>query len=540
LLLTALAIGIRAFNNLALDPFGDEVTWLRWAVDFYDPQQPITLWTTLREEGRPPLFYWLTLLLLPMDSNAFLGGRMAAAIASGAAAGVLYVAGRQLFSRTVGLVAAMLWALLPFGVLFGRLASSDDSLLALSFGLVMITAVPAARRPSVLTGILCGLCVAMAIFSKTLGVLALLIPACAMITLTTRQLIKRLPLSTLGIALGMLIGLAPLAPWAPSLLKTANFYADTQVQQESGSGPKRDTAYRLEKNFNDTREYLSAYVGAPVLLLAAGLAALMGLRKRRELIFLSLLLIVSILPVLVLTVVLYSRYLLGFALPVYLLGAAGFVYLGQLIVSHASRIPWVVTRKSFTGAAITGGVATLLWPQLALSWSLLTDPGAAVLPTTDRWRYFEHRWSLNGLSEHAAVLKAAASNGPIAVVQPRGWEEWRFTLPYNALRFELRNTPNIAFRTVMPARSTQPATREQPTSRRTFYLISNEPDLGGAVSGGRAFAVPRAVNRNLPSVSVASKTVRPGTGYSLTLYRASPGSHAFNPLDIAPSAEDGE
>ena len=199
LLLAALAIAIRAFNNLALDPFGDEVTWLRWAIDFFDPQQPITLWTTLREEGRPPLFYWLTLLLLPVDSNAFVGGRMAAAVASGATAGVLYVAGRQLFSRPVGLVAATLWALLPFGVLFGRLASSDDSLLALSFGLVMITAVRAARRPSVITGMLCGLCVAMAIFSKTLGVLAVLIPACAMITLTTRQLVPRLPRSTLGV-----------------------------------------------------------------------------------------------------------------------------------------------------------------------------------------------------------------------------------------------------------------------------------------------------------------------------------------------------
>src|SRR5688500_19073729 len=57
--LVALAMCVRVFNLLALEPFGDEVTWLRWALDKFDPRQPATFWTPLEDEGRPPLFFWL-------------------------------------------------------------------------------------------------------------------------------------------------------------------------------------------------------------------------------------------------------------------------------------------------------------------------------------------------------------------------------------------------------------------------------------------------------------------------------------------------
>src|SRR4051812_32171871 len=150
--LIALSLSVRLFNILALDPFGDEVTWLRWANDQFNLSQPATLWTPLEDEGRPPLFFWLILVTLPVDPNAFVGGRVAAALASGATAGMVYALGAQLASRSVGVVAALLWAVLPFGVIFGRLASSDDALLALCLALVMWAAIRAVREPSYRSG----------------------------------------------------------------------------------------------------------------------------------------------------------------------------------------------------------------------------------------------------------------------------------------------------------------------------------------------------------------------------------------------------
>src|SRR5215212_8506794 len=208
--LITLALAIRVFNLLALDPFGDEVTWLRWAVVQFDPHQPATLWTPLDDEGRPPLFFWLLVLTTSIDPNAFVGGRLAAAISSGATAGVIYAIGSRLWSRRVGALAGLLWAVLPFGVIFGRLASSDDALLALCLGLVTLASIRLARHPSFLSGLLCGVAIALAIFTKTLGVLALGAPVCAALTLApgiTRTAAFR---SAAGAGLALLLCLAPL------------------------------------------------------------------------------------------------------------------------------------------------------------------------------------------------------------------------------------------------------------------------------------------------------------------------------------------
>ena len=80
------------------------------------------------------------------------------------------------------------------------------------------------------------------------------------------------------------------------------------------------------------------------------------------------------------------------------------------------------------------------------------EPSRAVLPGEDHWRYFQHRWSLFGLSQHIDFLKQEAGRGRIRLVMPRESAEYRFELPYDALRFYFRATPSITFDDIPPMR----------------------------------------------------------------------------------------
>jgi 4-amino-4-deoxy-L-arabinose transferase-like glycosyltransferase len=524
--LVTLALSIRIFNLLALDPFGDEVTWLRWTLDYFDPREPSSYWTPLDDEGRPPLFFWLLALTTTLDPNAFVGGRLAAALTSGATAGVLYVIGTRLFSRGVGLLAGLLWAVLPFGVLFGRLASSDDALLTLCMGLVIWASINLARRPSFASGAMCGGALALAVLSKTLGLLALAVPLCALLTLSIRPSRDKLIQSALGAFLALSVGVSPLLPWASSVLEKADGHADLEMEQRAGGGPKHDTAYRIEQNLEDTAAYYLTYLGAPLLALATGALAVGAARRERSVWFLGLALAVGVTPIVVLTTTLYSRYLLAFSLPMYVLAGLSMCRAWSLFSRGLARLQlgsW--PRAAVSGAAVCLALA-VFGPRLALTAAIITDPSRAQLPADDRWRYFDHRWALVGLDEHVAYLTEASKRGPITVVQPRDAPEYRFELPYDALRFYLRGAANIAFDDIPPIRG-ETSDRVFQTiarSQRPTYLILNDMDPDAEQSRTSPPDTYERVQRSIPTAVVAHKSARRHDGYTLTLYRTDAGA----------------
>ena len=176
-----------------------------------------------------------------------------------------------------------------------------------------------------------------------------------------------------GAIVALLICLSPLVPWAPKVLKTATFYADVEVQQQDGAGLKRDTAYRWSSNVADTKEYALSYIGAPTLILATGTMLVGAVRRERSASFMALILVTGVLPVLLMTSIL-SRYLLGFSLPIYVLAAAAIGLLWQTLQSQLSRL-WVRPAMRIATQGIIGAVMiAVLWPQLALTQTMLTDP----------------------------------------------------------------------------------------------------------------------------------------------------------------------
>ena len=218
--LVVLAAIPRTVNLLGLDPFIDEVAWVDWAVRQFEWSAPRSWLIPLLTDGRPPLFVWLTAPIAIFVDNGFLAGRLASALAGAASAVTLYLLGRELATRTTGLVAGVLWALSPYSVFFSRVAA-DDMLLTLMAILAVWASVRLARRPTVAAGAWCGAALALAVFAKTTGVLLAIAPILALVMLGQRAAWRmyRRPLGAafvagLVLSAPLLLGIGPLVAQA--------------------------------------------------------------------------------------------------------------------------------------------------------------------------------------------------------------------------------------------------------------------------------------------------------------------------------------
>lgn len=518
-----LALALRVTNLLAFDPFGDEVGWLEWVLDFFNPGDPATLWTPLTVEGRPPLYFWLLLFLGEVDPNLFVGGRLAAALASAGVTPVIYGIGRSLWSTQVGIVAALLWVVLPFGVLFGRFASSDDALMALFFGLTVWCSVGMARRPGIVIGALAGVAAAMAIMSKTIGLLSLVAPGLAILILGDPLKPRRWAPSVGGFGLAFVLAMAPLLQWFSSMVSKANQHVAIDVEDRYGnSALNRPPLERFLDNAAVSADYLAAYLGIAVLVLAALGLGVGVARRDRPAMFLGLTICAGIFPVLVLTTTLYSRYLLFISIPLLLLAAVGIVTIyGWLRGELASGPVRAHLRAPVTAALCVAALLGALATPLTLTRAVVLEPRAATLPDEDDWRYFRHRWSLVGFTAIQQILIQESRVSPVTVILPRDGPEFRFKLPYDALRQYARGTPGLRFDDVPPLRDGTPprAYREISDGQRPTYLLVNDIDPNLPDQTNPRLRVHQRIRQSFPLARLVRTSPPRPDGYVLSLYR---------------------
>ncbi|MFN0071035.1 MAG: ArnT family glycosyltransferase [Chloroflexota bacterium] len=518
-----ISIGIRVTNILAFEPFGDEIRWMHWANDLFRLDKPDTYWIPLREEGRPPLFYWLQIVLKDIQPNMFVGGRFAAAIPCGAVAGILYLIGSDLWSKPAGIAAGLLWAISPMSVMFGRLASSDDAVLAFCVGLVLWLSVRLARKPSLVRGILCGGAIGLAVLTKTTGLISAGIPLAIILALGAPSERRKLLLSGIGLALGVAVVTAPLIPWVPRLVSKVRVHT---------SSTDIDRVSRLQLNLDDAREYYGSYLGVPTLGLAV-LGTVVGLvRRDRNTVAITLAYLVGMAPALLFVSTFYSRYLLSVSLPLYLLAASAIGWIIQVVSIWSSSRGFAVRLAApVSGACIALVVTALMGREIAFTSSLLTRPSVDWFPEVDQWRYFRHRWTLAGLSNVSHYLEEQAKRGPIGVAEPREEPYYRYNLPTTALRLALRGNENIQFTSVpdMRAAGAERAYQRLAASSQPIFIIMNEINPAVADPDDPRTRADQRIRELMPSARIVQLTEGREKDYALVIYQIDLGSLARQP-----------
>lgn len=534
LALMVLAVAIRLYNLLAMDPYIDEIGWAHWLVDLFDPGNPITFMTSLSEEARPPLYYWLALVFRDIDPNAFVGLRTAAALASGATAGALYLLGTFLWSRTVGAIAGLLWAVLPFGVFTGRIGASDDSLVALFTVLTLYASAKMVRHPSVRSGAFCGICLGLTIMSKTSGVFATFAPILALAVLARRSDLSRMWPASLALAGTALITVSPLVPWLPMMLKRSSAYADVAVpldpQGDSLSATIEQLLQlgRLPRNVGYAIDVYRAYLGDALLAIVLVGVILATLRRDKAALFLAALFLLNAVIVLDLISVIYSRYLLALSIYLYALAAVSCIRISEEVSWKLRATKISVLQSDNVNKILATSIAlTILYQSVPRTYRMITDPYNAHWTKEDRWQYINQWWTFYGISEIASTLSRAAEAEPITVIYPQNSSANSFNMPHRALRFYLRGNESIDFALGPPivrARSDASYRPWMRTTRPTFVVLNEAPPEEIRSYPGEPSQIRQWFETAMPSAALVYRVPRPEGPHALALYRIDRGA----------------
>jgi mannosyltransferase len=313
--------------------------------------------------------------------NGILAGRLAAAVCGAVSAGALYGLGREASSRTLGVVAGLLWALSPFTVFFSRIAA-DDALLTLLAILTTWASVCLARRPTPSTGALCGLCLALAAFAKTTGVLLAAAPVLAIVMLG-RPLAWRSYVRPLlaAFVVGLIVS-------APLLLGVLPLLQQVALHTGSSGSTGRDL---LWGNLEVALGWAETFVGYTFMVLAGAGILLALVLRRWGLVFVALFGIGLNLVLLYVTTPLFARYLLFLSYPAYLLAAYP-IERASSLASRLSQMSGISGRVRLAGSVVVValGLVLALGRQMELLVSVVRAPTEARIPGSEHMGYVEN------------------------------------------------------------------------------------------------------------------------------------------------------
>ena len=168
--LAILIIGMLTFItrviNLDLVPiFTDEAIYIRWAqIGLADPAHRFISLT----DGKQPLFTWLMYPMLMVFSDPLIAGRFVSVLSAVGTSIGLYFLGRKLFSQRAGIITALLYIIVPFTLVYDKLALMD-SLLSMFFVWGLYLAIHLIQKPRLDVSLLLGMCAGLGMLTKSNG-----------------------------------------------------------------------------------------------------------------------------------------------------------------------------------------------------------------------------------------------------------------------------------------------------------------------------------------------------------------------------------
>jgi hypothetical protein len=396
-------------------------------------------WGRATAESFPPynLIYdgkWLSIKIFALASSLrapfddLIASRLSVVALGLTAALACYLAGRDLFSRRAGALAAAVYVALPFTVLYNSLALTDGVQMAFGAWAVFLSARLAQTR-------------------RWLYVLTL------PLALVAAVLAKFSGVVLLGLPLAAVLLLAPPARWAGGALRAAPallaplglfalFYSLGMLQTLQANATVARVSLREQAwvNLLLAGEWLWGLLTPSVAVVAsAAVVWLLTFGRSRAGLFVVAVLGITVLPYVVLSQVWFPRYLLAAVIPVSLA-------VGSLLDGVAARMEELGRgRRVLAGAALPLLVICVLsWPVLRSGTVLFALP-AAEIPAPERFQFVEGWPSGYGVRELADFLRAQGEATPGGVLVARtNWADH----PLQSLNIYLTQSPSLSLYTI--------------------------------------------------------------------------------------------
>jgi 4-amino-4-deoxy-L-arabinose transferase-like glycosyltransferase len=279
LAILALAAALRACHLLSLLPIMvDETIYLRWAEIIQHQHQ---LFISLLD-GKTPLSFWLLAIArIWCGGDPLLSARLVSVASGTASTWILFATGNRLAGSVAGFASSTLYALLPYGLFYDRIAYTDTfvNLSGVMLAYVSLVAL-GTTKPGVRSGIAIGLTLGTAyLFKPTAGLLAAIPVGVAVGSHGRGWCFARKTLAVAGLvalafplACWLAVPNGPRSPDSHLLLHRTSFFTPLNVLIQN-------PLTNIPKNLELLWEYICAYVSVPLALAAVG-CLLLPIRQR--------------------------------------------------------------------------------------------------------------------------------------------------------------------------------------------------------------------------------------------------------------------
>lgn len=396
--------------------------------------------------------------MLLLFSDPLIAGRFVSVLSAIITSIGLYFLGRKLFGEKVGIITVLLYIVLPFALVYDRLALMDS--LVSSFAVwSLYLAVHLAEKPRLDISLLLGIAAGLGMLTKSNALFALILLPVSLLVFRwkEKQVGKRLLKWASGILLSIFIAqcmyqLLRLSPW---------FYIIEQKNHvfilsfgEFFNNPFNYFIHNLEGMVG----MLTQYVTPPILIVILG-GMIYGIYRRNPKIV--LLILWFFVPFLVLAgfgKIIFPRFMLFMVMPLLIIGG----YLTGEAVKFAYSInKWLLAVL----------LLFFLYPVI-VSTTLIVNPADAAIPHVDRNQLFDDWPSGYGVKDVISFLQNKAQEGKIVV-----GTEGTFGLNPTVYEIYMGTNPNVEIHGYWPVNEVPEELLEASKYYPTFLIFKEKQDI---------------------------------------------------------------
>lgn len=445
---------IRLINLTIIPIFVDEAIYLHWAqVANNDANWRFISLT----DGKQPLFVWLTMIFLRLFNDPLFAGRLVSVLSGLGTMLGLFLLGWQLFGRKwVGFLAAALYLLYPFALVYDRMALMDGmvgmfAVWALLFEILLV------RTLRLDVALILGMIIGGSILTKSSGLFNLYLLPFSLLLFPWQDK-KRFKKLFLWLGLALIVVIEAQAIY--SVLRLSPLFHMISQKNATFIYPFAEWLEHplrfLWGNLIGLWDWFITYFSWPMFSLV--ILSLIGFRRYfKEKVLLLVWFGAPLFALALFGKVLYPRFIFFMSLFVLLLAALGFYKLFQFL------------RKPFFFAAL--GLLFVL-PWLRVDWQLLTNPFLADIPKAEKGQYLNDWPAGGGINETVAFLSQESKEKKVYVVT-----EGTFGLLPYGLEVYLYQNPNIEIQGIWPLPKELPNEILEKTKTRPTYFVFNKTQI---------------------------------------------------------------
>src|SRR3990167_2283598 len=385
---------ITRFINLKIIPiFTDEAIYTYWAqVALHDPANRfISL-----EDGKQPLFVWLAAISQKFINDPLVASRIVSVIAGFGSVIGIYILAKTLFGQKAAALASFLYIILPFTLLYDRMALFDSLLTMLGIWAVYFS-IKMAQTQRLDLALINGGIIGLAMITKSTGIFYLYLLPVSLVLFNFKEkdrnlrLLKWFGFTLLTVFLSQIIynslRLSPLF----YIIERKNLAFIRSFSQVIAS-----PFLFFYSNINSIVSWVITYIGLPLFLIFIAVLIYGAVRKNLKIFYLSILILAPFFAEVFFNKVLYPRFVLFYFPYIIILLSLGIVSILERFAKYKRYLILLI-------------IPFILIPSIN-SFKLLTNPKEAKIADSDAGQYLNDWPAGYGVSEIIKILKVKSQS----------------------------------------------------------------------------------------------------------------------------------